>query len=549
MKAKFLKKLLAALLLALLAALPAAAAEKRFHILMINDPHSYILPYREAVTDADGRQSVAYTGGMARALELVREERAKIEAESGAPVFLFEAGDVMLGLKGALTAGEAEYGALALLGFDAGVLGNHDFDGGVKTLAKLGPKLKFPVLASNIEFEDERAVGRYFAKSAIIERGGVKLGVFGLVTPELKSVVSFPEGFSVDTELAAVAERYVRELRAAGADAVVAINHIGLPPDKKLAAEARGIDVIVGGHTHDAVEEKIIIDNGANSTLVGQAGLDGRYAGRFDVTVDDGGLVAEKSSWTLLRVTPETRGVPEAEAMGRAAQREIAAALKISNPIMGLTRAVDCTRTAARTRENEFGNLAAEAFRYSANARIGFINGGSLRIGRVVPPGPFSSTDMLDLIPYGDKLRRLLMTGAQIREQLEISASSLVAPGEEYDYARRTHSGEFLHVAGLRFEIDLDGEAAEVVNRRMTRAGSRVRNVTVESAHGWEPLDDEAVYSVAASAFLCREFGCIKNEETPHSVIDAFDAYCGEALGRRFEPKLDGRIKITGGGK
>lgn len=141
------------------------------------------------------------------------------------------------------------------------------------------------------------------------------------------------------------------------------------------------------------------------------------------------------------------------------------------------------------------------------------------------------------------------MTGAQIREQLEISASSLIAPGEDYDYARRTHSGEFLHAAGLRFEIDLDGEAAEVVNRRMTRAGSRVRNVTVESARGWEPLDDEAVYSVAASAFLCREFGCIKSEETPHSVIEAFDAYCGEALGRRFEPKLDGRIKITGGGK
>ena len=102
-----MKKLLAALLLTLLAAFPAAAAEKRFHILMINDPHSYILPYREAVTNEEGRQSVVYTGGMARALELVREERAKIEAVSGAPVFLFEAGDVMLGLKGALTAGEA----------------------------------------------------------------------------------------------------------------------------------------------------------------------------------------------------------------------------------------------------------------------------------------------------------------------------------------------------------------------------------------------------------------------------------------------------------
>ena len=154
---------------------------------------------------------------------------------------------------------------------------------------------------------------------------------------------------------------------------------------------------------------------------------------------------------------------------------------------------------------------------------------------------------MLDLIPYGDNLRRLLMTGAQIREQLEISASSLVAPGENYDYMRRTHSGEFLHVAGLRFEIDMDGEPAEVVNRRMTRAGSRVRNVTVESARGWEPLDDGAVYSVAASSFLCREFGYIKNEGTPYSVTEAFDAYCGESLGRRFSPEKDGRIKITGG--
>ena len=341
----------------------------------------------------DGRRSrpsVAYTGGMARALALVRDERARIEAASGEPVFLLEAGDVMLGLKGMTTAGEAEYGALALLGFDAGVLGNHDFDGGVETLAKLGPKLKFPVLATNIKFDDEEAVGRWFVKSAMIERGGVKLGLFGLVTPDLKSIVSFPEGFEVDAELSAVAERHVRELRAAGADAIVAVNHIGLPLDERLARDVRGIDVIAGGHTHDVVEETKIIDNGANATIIGQAGLDGRYAGRFDITVDDGGLVAEKSSWRLLSVTPGTRGLPEVEAMGREAQRKIAAALKISNPVMGLTRAADCTRTAARTCENPFGNLAAEAFRYSANARIGFINGGSLRIGRVVPPGPFS---------------------------------------------------------------------------------------------------------------------------------------------------------------
>lgn len=545
MRARILKKLAASLLLLLLAALP-AFAEKSFHILMVNDPHSYILPYREASTDAHGAPAVVYTGGMARALALVRDERAKIEEESDAPVFLLEAGDIMLGLKGMVTAGEYEYGALAAVGFDAGVLGNHDFDGGVQTLARLGPRLKFPVLATNVEFSDEESVGKYFAKSAVVERGGVKLGLFGLVTPELKSVVSFPEGFEVETNLAKVAQEYVNRLRDAGVDAVVAVNHVGLPLDKLLAENVRGVDVIVGGHTHDAVKETIIIDRGENSTLIGQAGLDGRYAGRFDVTVDERGLVAEKSSWTLLCVKPDTRALPEVESLGREAQRKIAEALKISNPVMWLTSAVDCTRQAARTSENEFGNLAAEAYRHAANARIGLINGGSLRIGRVVPVGAFSITDMLDLIPYGDPLCRLLMTGAQIREQLEISASSLVAQGESYDYERRTHSGEFLHVAGLRFEIDLSGKPAEVVNRRMRRAGSRVKNVMVESSHGFEPLCDESVYSVAASRFLCREFNFVKKEETPYNVIEAFNAYCEEVLGGRFDPRLDGRIKITG---
>ena len=82
MKMKLLKKIAAAALLLLLAALP-ASAEKRFHILMINDPHSYILPYREAVTDAEGPPVGRLHWRMARALALVRDERARIEAASG----------------------------------------------------------------------------------------------------------------------------------------------------------------------------------------------------------------------------------------------------------------------------------------------------------------------------------------------------------------------------------------------------------------------------------------------------------------------------------
>lgn len=114
----------------------------------------------------------------------------------------------------------------------------------------------------------------------------------------------------------------MRELRAQGVDAVVALNHIGLDLDKKLAASVPGIDVIVGGHSHDAIKERLLVKNPQGSqTLIGQAGLDGRYAGRFDVTVYDGTLVAEKSSWRLMPVLPGTAAEETSEALGLEAQK------------------------------------------------------------------------------------------------------------------------------------------------------------------------------------------------------------------------------------
>lgn len=544
---RFFKRAAAAFLLLLLASLPASAA-KRFHILMINDPHSYILPYRELIDDGSGKPFTAYTGGMARALYIVRLEREKISAASDGPVFLFEGGDVMLGLKGSLTAGAAEYGALALLGFDAGVLGNHDFDGGTEPLAKLGPNLKFPVLASNVDIHGE--AGHWFAKSAMLEKDGVKVGVFGLVTPDLKSIVGDPSGFDVERDIISCARRYVARLRAEGADAVVAINHIGLPLDRKLASEVPGIDVIVGGHSHDAVAEEIFIDNGRNVTVIGQAGLDGRYAGHFRVTVGEGGLMPSESSWELLPVTRETPAIAEVEEMGRMAQERIAANLSLPNPVFGLDRAVDCTKEAVRTRENALGSEIAEALRWKADARIALLNGGTLRIGRVVPPGPFSASDMLDLIPYDDEVFRLLMTGAQIRRQLEISASSLIAPGDGFNPEFRTSSGEFVQAAGIRFEIDLDGRPAEVVQRELRKDGGRIVNVMVEAegGRGWEPLDDGKVYSVAATDYMCMKFEYLSKQPCGAAILQAAGEYFRKVRGGRANAETDGRIKITGGG-
>lgn len=546
MNYKQLKRSLLALLLLFAAALPSPAAEKSFHILMINDPHSYILPYYEADKAGlpAGAVKVGPVGGLSRALRLTANERKNIETASQSPIFLFEGGDIMLGKKGSLQNGHAEYGSLAALGFDAGVLGNHDFDGGVSVLARLGPELKFPVLASNITFKDA-VIDSFYPKMKIIKKGDVSVGVFGLVTPGLKALISDPDGFDIERDIVKKAGECVRELRAQGVDTVVALNHIGLDLDKKLAASVPGIDVIVGGHSHDAVKEPLFIKNPQGSrTLIGQAGLNGSYAGRFDVTVDDGALVAEKSSWKLMTVQPGTTAEKESEALGLAAREILAATLDIADPAVFFARSIDARKEAMRTRENELGNLAAEALRWNGGARIGVINGGALRIGRIVPPGPFTAVDMLDLMPFDDVPVRLLVSGAEIRMQLEAAASALKGRNDDYNPTLRMSTGEFLQVAGLRFDIDLGEPAAVVDNRRLVSPGSRVKNIAVDSSRGWVPLEDDKIYSVAALDYTVKHWNVLSSVPVGRTAIACFDRYLAEVLRRRADPKTDGRINV-----
>lgn len=517
------------------------AAEVSFHILMVNDPHSYILPYTEAAPDG----GVVKTGGLDRALWLVEREREAVKAESAAPVFFVEGGDIMLGIKGSALAGGPEYTALALKGCDIGVLGNHEFDGGAKTLAKLGAALKFPVLASNVTFDDKK-LDALFPKTVILERGGVKIGFFGLVTPEILSIVRGAEGFRVDENLAEHARRRIAELTARGARIIAAVNHIGLDADKKLASETAGIDIIVGGHSHSVVRDKLVVAGPDGSqTIIGQAGLDGRYAGCFDITVtDDGRLLPAKSSWKLMPVedgTPEDKVI---HGIGLKAREELANVLSIESPAAVFTGPADGRSGAVRTSENALGSMTAEAMRYAVLSRIGVYNGGGVRIGRVVPKGPFSACDMLDLLPYGNRIVRALVTGEELRRQLEISASSLVGPNDRYDAATRCHNGEFLHVAGLRVVIDVSRTPALVSKRKMTRAGERVVEVLVDGPNGWEPLDDGKIYSVGSNEYELASWNCLKMSFIDETDIAAVNRYFGTFAGRIFTPRTDGRISI-----
>jgi 5'-nucleotidase/UDP-sugar diphosphatase len=151
---------------------------------------------------------------------------------------------------------------------------------------------------------------------------------------------------------------------------------------------------------------------------------------------------------------------------------------------------------------------------------------------------------MLDLLPYGTKTVRVLITGAELKKQLEIAASSLIGVNDHYEPSLRCYNGEFLQMSGLKVVYDTTKTPAQVVARRMTKPGARVASLLIDGSGGWTPVEDDKVYSVGTSEFAVKEWNCLLCEKTGETDMHAFDAYLEKVLHRRAAPVAEGRITI-----
>jgi 5'-nucleotidase len=173
-----------------------------------------------------------------------------------------------------------------LLGYQAAALGNHEFDNGSKMLAKQLAKAKFPIVCANYLFFNKK-LKDIVKKYVIIEMDGKRIGIFGLLT-DIKALTS-PQNYKDIKYLNAidVADCMVKELRETEkCDYVICLSHLGLnsgteenPDDMMLASQVKGIDVIVGGHTHTVLKEPKIV----NGTYILQTGKKGMRIGQLTI--------------------------------------------------------------------------------------------------------------------------------------------------------------------------------------------------------------------------------------------------------------------------
>lgn len=249
---------------------------ERITILHTNDTHSHIEP------EKDGN------GGLKNRASTINSEREKAGAES---TLLLDCGDFSQGsLYYNVFKGEFEIRAMNHLRYDASAIGNHEFDFGLENLARLARIAEFPLLCANLDFSAtpcESLIKPY----TIIERKGVKIGLFGL-SPRLEGLVlkDHYKGVEYHSPIDA-AQKCTNELRAKECDIIICLSHLGwnIPgtvSDIQLATETSGIDIILGGHSHDLFEEPITYTNKeGKKVIVQQAGKYGRSIGKIDITL------------------------------------------------------------------------------------------------------------------------------------------------------------------------------------------------------------------------------------------------------------------------
>lgn len=265
-------------------------------ILHTNDMHSRVDPFPKDGSRNEGR------GGLARRATMIKQIR-----EEGAEVLLLDSGDIMQGTPYFnFFGGEVEFRAMSMMGYDAATMGNHDFDGGLNGFDNQLKHAKFPFVSSNYDFSNTILDGK-IKDYIVINKGGVKVGIFGLGI-ELDGLV--PKAlYGETTYLDPVehANRVALKLKEVEkCDLVICLSHLGYKyngdeiSDIRLAPLTRHVDIILGAHTHTFLNQPEIVKNlDGKGVVINQVGFAGIWLGKIDLTFTRGNKVWNFTSKNL----------------------------------------------------------------------------------------------------------------------------------------------------------------------------------------------------------------------------------------------------------
>jgi len=421
-------------------------------------------------------------GGLDRLATLVRA----IRAERPENTLFLDGGDTWQGSYTSLAStGGDMVEVMNVLGPDA-MTAHWEFTYGTDRVKELVDQLSFPFLAGNVrdtEWDEE-----VFEATATFERGGVKIAVIGQAfpyTPVANPRYLIPTwSFGIQESL--IAER-VAAARADGAELVVLLSHNGFDVDRKLAARVDGIDVILTGHTHDALPAAVTV----NKTLLIASGSHGKFLSRLDLEIKDG-AVADYRYRLIPILTDAIAPDPEIAALVEKIRAPHAAEL---SRVLGQSESLLYRRG---NFNGTFDDLICQALLQERDAQIALSPG--FRWGATLLPGQDITVEDVynqTAITYANTYRNEF-TGTFLKEVLEDVADNLFNPDPYYQ-----QGGDMVRVGGLGYTIDIGKPIGQRISDLTLLAdGSRIEAEKNYVVAGWasvnEGTDGPPVYDLVS---------------------------------------------------
>jgi len=519
-----------------------ATGPDKLVILHTNDLHSHLngfgpeADYTPLTPNDDDT-----VGGVARLAAEIGAARARA-AKKNEPVLLLDAGDFMMGslFEFLATSATPELSFMQAAGYDATTLGNHEFDWTPLGLAGMlsaatANGVTVPIVASNMVLSDTDSGDDGLAalsqagvvKSKLVKTvGGLKVGIFGLVTPQAAPVTF--------EDIKVASARMVSELRTTDkVDLVIALSHSGISQDgtgedADLAKAVTGIDVIVSGHTHDYLTQPVTVGN----TIIVTAGSYGQYLGELELSVTPAAAGAQPAvsigGYTLNPIDDSITGSTETQAVVDQYVSGIDQALASSDlAYKAVVAQTEGDLALPDYAEAPVGNLVTDAYRATVSALqpddppvIAFDANGQLRAPiQAGKTGELWLADLFRVVPLGIgpdtqpgfPLVTYYLNAQDIMNGLQLSGGRNIAE-EPKDY--------FLQLSGLKIEVDPSADAMFL---------SRVTKATLVTEKGdveLDPADTDTCYKIVSTSYVAGLLGLVESVTGGLLTVTAKDSDC-----------------------
>ena len=510
-------RLLSSLLLAgVLSVTPLFAAERSFTILHSNDWQSRLLgfgpnnEYSPATLNDDET-----VGGVARLATLLQQRRSAAGEE---PVLLLDGGDFTMGTLFHTISREmgSELRLMSELGYDAAVIGNHEFDfrpAGLAAMISAAHKVEgdalLPLLSSNMRFDPaskaDDSLQAHFEAGRIlpyklIERGGIRFGLFGLLGNNAVAVSPMIQPLTF-ADPVATARETVAKLREEGAEVVILLSHMGVTQqadgswrgeDVELVEQVPGIDIVVGGHSHVALPQPVLVNG---HTPVVQAGSEIQYLGELRMTLGDDG-VTQVRDYRLHPINDRIAGDAVITAQVEDFKQVVSERMlnprgyRFDQPLAKVDQ-----RLGRDFSDHTLANLVTDALRHAVDADLAFTGNGTIRDDLIKGRhGVQDVSDLFRIAPLGigqfdDEpgypMIKAYVSAREIKSLLEVL---LLA------YQLRDSDSYYPRVSGVRFTYNPWRVPFDRVSR--IEIGDPVK--------GYRDLDldDTRLYSIGATSYV-----------------------------------------------